>query len=154
MTSRRVTLEALRTASLAELEALFALGDATAVPRGSFRGTFLRYLETRGARRLRWRAFYELIFRPFRFGVDFDTRRWSFGVPSLQIAHFEPRLQPSRWRDTQAVALHYQRSRLPGIVRGLLYDEVKPLSEDLVLGIGGVNAERDDGDHFFFALSR
>lgn len=124
------------------------------MPRGSYRGTFLHYLDTRGAKRWHWRAFYELAFRLSRFGVEFDTQRWSFGLPSLQIAHFEPRLQSSRWRDTQVVALHYQTSRLPGIIRGLLYDEIKPLSDDLILGLGGVNAERDDGDHFFFALSR
>ena len=31
---------------------------------------------------------------------------------------------------------------------------VKPLSADLCLGLGGINAERGEGDHFFFALYR
>jgi hypothetical protein len=34
----------------------------------------------------------------------------------------------------------------------LLYDEVKMLSPSLCLGIGGINAARGRGDHFFFAL--
>jgi hypothetical protein len=36
----------------------------------------------------------------------------------------------------------------------MLYDEVKPLSADLLLGLGGVNAETGEGDHFFFTLER
>jgi hypothetical protein len=36
----------------------------------------------------------------------------------------------------------------------MLYDEVKPLSRDACLGIGGVNAGRGAGDHFFFVLER
>jgi hypothetical protein len=37
---------------------------------------------------------------------------------------------------------------------GLLYDEVKPLSEDLCLGMGGVNRGPGEGELFFFALVR
>ncbi|MFW6067010.1 MAG: hypothetical protein ACOC97_01635 [Myxococcota bacterium] len=31
---------------------------------------------------------------------------------------------------------------------------MKPLSGRLLLGIGGINAGRDEGDHFFFALEQ
>lgn len=65
-----------------------------------------------------------------------------------------PRVGPSRWRDTEAVTLHYERSRLPAPIRGVLYDEVKPLTDTICLGLGGINAERGDGDQFFFALER
>jgi hypothetical protein len=58
----------------------------------------------------------------------------------------------SRWRDTETVRLHYEVSRLPGPVRAVLYDEVKVLSPSLCLGIGGINAARGRGDHFFYAL--
>ena len=44
--------------------------------------------------------------------------------------------------------MHYEASRLPTFVRALLYDEVKPLDDDLLLGLGGVA----QGDLFFFAL--
>jgi hypothetical protein len=88
------------------------------------------------------------------FGVDFDTRLWFFWHAALAAGRFEPRPGRSRWRDTEAVGLHYHVSRLPGPVRGVLYDEVKPLSADLCLCIGGINAPRGQGDHFFFALQR
>ena len=35
---------------------------------------------------------------------------------------------------------------------GLLYDELKPLPDGSVLGLGGINGERGSGDHFFFLL--
>ena len=44
--------------------------------------------------------------------------------------------------------------RLPRFVRDMLYDEVKPLSERLILGIGGINRGRGEGEHLFFALER
>ncbi|PKN31442.1 MAG: hypothetical protein CVU63_23915, partial [Deltaproteobacteria bacterium HGW-Deltaproteobacteria-20] len=61
---------------------------------------------------------------------------------------------PSRWRDTQTIRLHYHPSRLPGAVRTFLYDEVKPLTESLCLGIGGINAPRGRGEQFLFSLER
>ena len=70
------------------------------------------------------------------------------------IGRFDARIGPSRWRDTDAIQLHYDPSRLPGPIKGRLYDEIKPLSGDLVLGLGGVNAERGEGDHFWFVLTR
>ena len=38
-------------------------------------------------------------------------------------------------------------------VRGMLYDELKPLADGRVLGLGGINAGAGEGEHFFFELS-
>jgi hypothetical protein len=70
------------------------------------------------------------------------------------MGRFEPRVQRSRWRDAQTVGLHYEVSRLPSFVRGALYDEVRPLSPRWWIGIGGINADVGEGDHFFFGLQR
>ena len=64
------------------------------------------------------------------------------------------RMEPSRWRATQTFTLDYEKSRLPTPLRSTLYDELKPLSEDIVLELGGLNADGSGGDHFFFALER
>lgn len=39
-------------------------------------------------------------------------------------------------------------------MRGLLYDEVKPIDEGWVLGLAGMSLGLRRGDHFFFALER
>lgn len=152
------TLEtsALRAMNLAELEETYRAGDELPVPRGRFRGEVLLRLDNEGARHPLWRALEVLMFEVAPFGVDFDARRWFFaGQPRLAIGGFEPRPGPSRWRSTTTIGLHYQSaSRLPGPIRALLYDEVKPLSDSLCLGLGGINAERGKGDHFFFLLER
>jgi hypothetical protein len=88
------------------------------------------------------------------WGIDFDRRLWFFFAPRLAIGRFELRVDESRWRDTRAVQLHYDVSRLPHAIRRQLYDEVKPLSDRWMLGIGGIDRERGEGDHFFFALER
>jgi hypothetical protein len=48
--------------------------------------------------------------------------------------------------------LHYDVSRLP--IRRVLYDEIKPLADGTILGLGGIDAGRGEGDHFFFELRR
>ena len=90
------------------------------------------------------------------FGLNFypGWGDWFFFHPKIAAGRFVPRRERSRWRSTDAYTLSYERSRLPRPVRGLLYDELKPLSDRLILGFGGTNAETDKGDHFFFALSR
>ena len=75
-------------------------------------------------------------------------------MSEADLAAFEARVERSRWRETDSVVLRYEGSRLPGALRRLLYDEVKPLGEGLVLGIGGGNDGPGRGDHFFFALER
>jgi hypothetical protein len=154
MTSiNNLSVSRLRYCKLDELEALFATDGPVRLPTGCYRGALLTPLPTRGARTPTGR-FIGAAFATAPFGVDFRTNAWFFFHPRLQIGRFEPRVGPSRWRDTDAVALHYQHSRLPGPIRDTLYDEVKPLTDTLCLGLGGVNAERGDGDMFVFALER
>lgn len=147
-------LHTLKRASLPELEAIFAEAspDSLEVPRGVFRGITLRRLDTPAARAPLVRLGQGLLFELLPFGIDFRSRRWFFFHPCIRAGHFETRVGPSRWRDTEAVQLHYAGSRLPGPIRDVLYDEVKPISPHLALGLGGTNAEVGRGDHFFFAL--
>lgn len=144
----------LKGASQSDLEDIYAADVPLDLPRGRFRGVYLGPVDSRGARRPLNRLIVVSGFQLPRFGVDFDTRAWWFHLPQLQMGAFEPRVARSRWRDTRTVALHYDASRLPGLVKQLLYDEVKPMGPDLCLCIGGVNRDRNEGDLFFFALTR
>jgi hypothetical protein len=165
------TVDELRRASLDELERLYRESPVGPAPSGLYRGELLRWLDTRGARRPSVRAADRTsnlggraaevrlatlvewaLFEAPRWGVDFARRRWWFVRPALAAGRFTATYGPSRWRETDTFRLEYGESRLP--VRALLYDEVKPLGADLCLGIGGLNAERGEGDHFFFALYR
>ena len=147
------SLAALRRCSLAELEALYAAARPVAVPDACYRGVFLSWIASPGVpgpvtHLLQWVGF-----RVLPFGVDFTRDRWFFLHPALGVGRFVAEPGHSRWRDTDTIRLHYGVSRLPGPVRAVLYDEVKPLSASLCLGIGGINAARGLGDHFFFALT-
>ena len=137
-----------------ELESTFTSSSRPSVPSGIYRGRFLTFVDSAGARRARLRLMVNLGFRALPFGVDFDRRLWFWFGTALAMGRFEPRVQRSRWRDGEVVALHYDRSRLPRMVRRHLYDEIVPLGRDRILGLGGINAERDRGDLFFFALER
>jgi hypothetical protein len=147
-----LSLERLAQCSVAELEELYVAPRPVAVPSGRFRGVHLAWLDTPGARHPVIRPLQHLGFRLLPFGVDFIRHRWFFFHPTLGIGRFVAEVGRSRWRDTETVRLHYEVSRLPGPVRAVLYDEVKRLSPSLCLGIGGINAPRGQGDHFFFAL--
>jgi hypothetical protein len=144
----------LASAPLHELERTFADDPIGPEPRGVFRGRFLCSVDSPGARKLWVRAADALMFRAPTFGVDFDRQAWWFFRPTLQAGRFRRERRRSRWRTTEVDALTYEASRLPGPVKGLLYDEVKPLSADLLLGLGGINADAGEGDHFFFTLER
>lgn len=154
------SLDALRWATLPDLERIYARRDESArsaplrLPTGRFRGHYLRLVESHGARRWDNRLMVWLGFALPRFGVDFTSCAWWFHHPSLQVGAFEPRRGPSRWRSTDTLQLRYHPSRLPWPVKPLLYDEVLPLSDDLCLGLGGINRERGEGDLFYFALAR
>jgi hypothetical protein len=148
-----LTLADLRAASAAELEAIYAHDRAFAVPTGCYRGIHLRRLDHPAARALPARLI-GLGFEYPPFGVDFDRSCWFFFHRRLGVGGFTPSIAASRWRSTQVVALDYGRSRLPAPVRGRLYDEVKPLGDGLALGLGGIDAGRERGDLFFFALER
>jgi hypothetical protein len=148
-----MTLARLRRCTLAELEALYTTPRPVNVPTGIFRGIHLAWLDTPGARHPVIRPLQHLGFRLAPFGIDFTTHCWFFFQPRLAVGRFTADVGASRWRDTDTVRLCYDVSRLPGWLRGLLYDEVKPLSPTLCLGLGGINAPRLHGDHFFFALA-
>jgi hypothetical protein len=136
--------------SVTELEQLYRREPLGVMPRGCFVGRLLRYVESAGARRPLVRGLDWLFFEAPRFGVDFDRRRWWFIHPALGAGRFLATPGRSRWRDTETLKLSYAPSRLP--IRGLLYDEIKPLGDALCLGIGGLNFDRGEGDHFFFEL--
>ena len=147
-----ITLSQLQQCKVAELEALYVEERPITLPAGCYRGIHLAWLDTAGARHPLIRPLQYLGFRLAPFGVDFAARRWFFFHRSLGVGRFSAQPGRSQWRETATVRLHYDVSRLPRPLRTLLYDEVKPLSASLCLGIGGINAPRGRGDHFFFAL--
>ena len=147
-----ITLARRLRCSVAELEALYTEPRPVSVPAGIFRGVHLAWLDTPGARHPVIRPLQHLGFRLAPWGIDFTTQRWFFFHRQLAAGRFTADVGTSRWRATETVRLRYDVSRLPGPLRALLYDEVKPLSATLCLGLGGINAPRGRGDHFFFAL--
>jgi len=147
-----MNIRELQRSSLAELEAIYAEPNGDIPLAGVFRGIHLLRLD-RGDNRRRLAA-TSYPFQVVPFGIDFDSSHWFFVHPRAQVGRFEALRGRSRWRDAQVLRLHYAKSGLPLFVRGLLYDEVKPLSDDLCLGMGGINDVRGRGDHFFFALER
>lgn len=147
-----MNLRELQRSSLAELEAIYAEPNGQSAPNGRFRGIHLLRLDRATQRRRLATASYP--FQVVPFGIDFDSGSWFFLHPRAQVGRFQALPGRSRWRDADVLRLHYANSGLPLFVRGLLYDEIKPLSDDLCLGLGGINDVRGRGDHFFFALQR
>lgn len=142
------TARELRSNPLEVLERLYRDAPAGPAPSGRFRGEVLHRIDSPYARR--WSSSAVLLpFERLPFGVDFGSGAWFFLYRRVQLGHFRVEAGRSRWRDTQTLQLHYDVSRLP--FRGVLYDEVKPLSDTVCLGLGGLN--RDSGDLFFFLLS-
>lgn len=148
------TLIDLKQLSLPQLEDLYVQPHDLYIPDGLFRGHHLAWNEEAASRQRLRRPIIHLGFKVLPYGVDFDKRRWFFLDSGLTVGRFQPRVGPSRWRETETVCMEYHVSRLPGLLRDQLYDEVKPLSEDLLLGFGGLNEPRGRGDIFFFALER
>jgi hypothetical protein len=149
-----IALSDLQEKSLPELESLWHKTPLGPRPLGKFRGRFLKWTDSPGSRKLAVRALDYPAFVISPFGIDFDKSAWWFVHPRLAAGRFELREGRSRWRDTEAMQVHYDPSRLPAAIKSMFYDEVKQLSGSLVLGFGGLNAERGEGDHFFFALQR
>jgi len=141
----------LRESSLASLEALYRIAPIGPRPRGRFRGHVVAHVDSPLARS-RSGAVILASFEHVPFGIDFTSCTWFFFRPWLRIGRFRMEFGRSRWRDAEVLRLEYDVSRLPRPVRGSLYDEVKPLSETLCLGLGGINAGPGKGDLFFFAL--
>ena len=139
----------LEAMSLGELERVYREHPPVDLPRGVWRGEHLGFLDAPGKL---MRAIDTLLFVWPGFGIDFDRSLWWFLWPRLRVGRFVAARGPSRWREADVVRLEYDVSRLPHLVRGMLYDELKPLDETTVLGLGGVDAGPGKGDHFFFAL--
>lgn len=148
------TFRDLKAATLSELEAWYGSDGQVAVPRGVFRGRHLLWLDTPAARHPLLRPLEELVFARLPWRIDFERRLWFWLDLPLGVGHFSPSVGPSRWRDANAVRLLYDDRRLPGFMNLFLYDEVKPLTQDLCLGLGGISAGRGRGEQFFFALTR
>lgn len=153
-TTSFLSLRTLQHASLDHLEQIYR--TATPVPweRAVWRGHFLCMVDSDGARNLVLKWMSEIGFGKTPFWIDYERQLWCFGTPEIGAGRFVASAGASRWRETTTVRLEYHVSKLPGLIRRELYDEVKPLSPDLCLGIGGINAERGRGDLFFFALTR
>lgn len=142
-----ITAQDLRSSGLEVLEQIYREAPVGPLPARVFEGEVLHRVASPFARSLTASAVV-LPFERLSFGVDFSTGAWFFVHRRVQLGHFRVVPGPSRWRATQTLQLHYDVSRLP--FRGVLYDEVKPLSQTLCLGLGGLN--RDPGDLFFFLL--
>jgi hypothetical protein len=147
-------LDTLLRADRRSLEELYARPAELTVPTGAFRGHYLRSCESPGAARLANRLMVWAGFRLPPFGVDFDRRCWWFWLPQLGVGRFSPTVGHSQWRPAETVRLEYHGSALPRSIRQALYDEVRPLTADLCLGLGGLNRPTGEGELFFFALSR
>lgn len=144
------TGQELRNSSLEALERLYRSTPPRPAPRGSFHGEVLHRVNSPFARSMSAAA-VTWPFERLRFGVDFNAGAWFFLHPGLRLARFRLTPGPSRWRDAQTLQLHYDLSQLP--FREQLYDEVKPLSDTLCLGLGGLNRQpENEGDLFFFLL--
>jgi hypothetical protein len=135
--------------SIEELERLYRDAPCGSAPRGRFRGEALARVDTRFARSAPITAML-VPWERVPFGIDFSTRTWFFVDRRVRVGRFRLEQSRSRWRDAETFRMLYDVSRLP--LRGLLYDEVKPLDDGLCLGLGGINFERGRGDLFFFAL--
>ncbi len=133
-----------------QLERRWRDAPLAAMPRGRWVGRHLGWLATRGARHPLWRPLSTVMFRWTRFGIDFDRAVWWFMRPDRAGGQFTTSVGPSRWRDdARVVRLDYGGAGLPAPIRGLLYDELKPLSASHVIGLGGINRDRGAGDHFW-----
>jgi hypothetical protein len=147
-----------RAKSLNQLETIFMGAAPLAYPApGNYAGTWLKRIENSGTYKPFNLISQWLMFEITPFGITFHadaTGIWYFFNPSLAAGNFAMANGASMWRDTKAVALNYETAKLPGFIRGILYDEVKPLSENHALGIGGFKGPAGDGDNFFFLLTR
>jgi hypothetical protein len=144
----------LRQKTRDELEAIYLEPRPVFVPEGVYRGHHLFWLDTEGARDPILRPLEAAFFEHLTFHVDFVKKRWFWFDRRLGLGHFSASIGPSRWRDTDTIRLLYDDRRLPNWINYGLYDEVRPISDEVCLGLGGVNGKRGRGDHFFFELDR
>src|SRR5262245_43649234 len=74
----------LRGMSLGELEAVYGDAATGPAPSGRFRGKWLTWIDSAGARQIDVRMLDTLMFRMVTFGIDFDRSVWWFARPSLR----------------------------------------------------------------------
>ncbi|MGE0550825.1 MAG: hypothetical protein AB7O24_31705 [Kofleriaceae bacterium] len=133
-------------ASLDQLEALYASAPPAPLPSGVWLGRYLQeHPMTRGER-----ATARAMFKWTRFGLDLDEHCWWLGRPSFRVGRFQPIAGRSRWRDTDVIRLDYRDTK-PRPLRRVLYDELRPLADGSILGLGGINRP---APWFYFALER
>ena len=139
----------IAAASLGELERIYATAPLAPLPGGVWRGRWLHDLRMSAPAKLVAHA----LFRWPTFGLDLDAYTWWFGRPDRVASRYEPVVGRSRWRDAEVVRLDYRRT-MPWPMRAVIYDELKPLSDDCVLGIGGMNGTGSHGAWVYFVLQR
>ncbi|MCB9555289.1 MAG: hypothetical protein H6707_04240 [Deltaproteobacteria bacterium] len=149
--NKSITIEHLRCASAERLEAIYAAPHSAPAPSGLYRCIDLGPTPANGAR---WAKLAVTLFFQLELAIDFDRRCWLIGPCRWATGEFSLPCQPSRWRATETYCFDYRETRLPEPIRCLLYDEVKPLTEGLCLGLGGINADAGRGDLRYFALVR
>ncbi len=148
------TLASLRQLHWTDLDRLYIDSPPGPVPTGEYRGTLLRWLPP--AKKLRNVPFVTAEFVGFKlshWGIDFLDHQWWIALKCLRGGKFSATQEPSRWRPTECWQMRYEQDWFPP-VRKFLYDEVKSLTADVCLGIGGINAPAGTGDHFFYSLHR
>jgi hypothetical protein len=148
------SLDDLRRLSPAELEDLYCRDESVEQPHGCWAGKLLCWLDSPESKNWFYRPALAAMFQYSPFGIDFDEKCWYFWSRNLKTGRFTASVGPSLWRPTQTVVLRYEVSRLPGPVKSLLYDEVKPISNRLCLGMGGINLSGRPGEIFIFGLER
>lgn len=141
--------------SLLQIEDLYIREINVSLPiDGIYRGIFLKRLHNPGAREWFNLALQVPLFQWAPFGIRFEGYRgsWYFFDPSLSIGEFHMVIGQSRWRNCETIRMIYDNSDLPEFFSSMLYDEVRPLGDGRLLGFGGMNRERNFGDHFYFLL--
>jgi hypothetical protein len=145
-------------AAHAVLERLWRDAPLAPLPTGTWRGRHVGWLSTRGARHPLWRSLSTVMFVWTRFGLDLSATEpcWWFVAPGkLTGGEFTVTEGPSRWRPGATVLrLDYGAARAPAAIRSRLYDELKPLDDGRIIGLGGINAGPGDGDHFWMTFER
>lgn len=139
--------------SIEALDRVYIEAPLLDIPKRAMRGVVLHRLHNEGTRLQPYRFFEWVGFEAMPWGIDFTKDDWFFFAPVIGMGRFNAEARDSRWRDTRSFGLNYAVSDLPKWITRELYDEVKPLSGSLCLGLGGINRARGLGDHFYFALS-
>lgn len=139
------TVQRFAAMPLEALEHIWRTRACAPLPGGVWQGHYLRELPMSLPKRLLSRA----MFKRRMFGLDLNYNRWWFRDNSRLLAHFEPHVGRSRWRDTEVVQVRYERTG-PALLKGMLYDELKPLDDRTILGLGG---SKRGGAWFYFVMT-